>query len=179
MCFCLLRGRTWFSEVSWFLYPALANILCVYVFLGHCLPKEHLSVSVGEIWAGTFLRAGWNFWKWIWKWLSCGVDIFSEYLYVVWVLGFRHVQRSTLEMVYLKSDLFRKVDLQLEVFMGDFPWAMLQATYICAVSLKLMLSLLGNTPVYFSSKRTQKEFFPYQTFPWKPILFVEGRRLLG
>lgn len=41
-------------------------------------------------------------------------------LYVVWVLGFRHVQRGTLEGAYLKSGFFRKVDLELEVFLGDF-----------------------------------------------------------
>lgn len=55
------------------------------------------------------------------KWLSCGIDIFSEYLYLRWVLGFRHVQRGTLEVVYLKSGLFRKADLELEVFLGGFP----------------------------------------------------------
>lgn len=117
---------------------------------------------MGEIWVGTFCRAGWNFWKWIWKWLSCGVGIFSDYLCAVWVIGFRHVQRGTLLKVYLKSDLFRKVDL--EVFMGDFSWAsLLQVTYICALGLKLMLRLLRNTPVYFSSKRTSEEAYSYQT----------------
>lgn len=155
MCFCLVRGSTWFCGVSWFLCPTLPKDYFLCVFLGSCLPKEHLSISEGEIWVGTFYRACWNFWKWTWKWLSCGVDIFSEYLYVVWVLGFRHVQRGILEVAYLKSGLFRKVDLELEVFMGDFSWAMLlQVTYVCAVILILMLSVLGNTPVYFSSKRT-------------------------
>lgn len=43
----------WFSGVSWFLGPTLPKDYFLCVFLGSCLTREHLSVSVGEIWVGT------------------------------------------------------------------------------------------------------------------------------
>lgn len=62
---------------GFFVQLYLKIIFCV-CFLEVVL-QESICLYLWEKYGWEHYRACWNFWKWTWKWLSCGVDIFSEY----------------------------------------------------------------------------------------------------